>query len=63
LNFNRALEEVTNLVINTLKESGNVWIAKAGLDFSDVSETCWIFGYDYIKDVLQFFDTFTSKNY
>ncbi|MGK9475866.1 hypothetical protein [Melioribacter sp. OK-6-Me] len=38
-------------------------VAAGGLDFSDVSETCWIFGYDYIKDVFQFFDIFTSKKY
>ena len=39
----------------------NPAIAKGGLDFSDVSETCWIFGFNHIKDIDQFFKEFISS--
>lgn len=38
----------------------NSAIANGGLDFSDVSETCWIFGYNHLKDVEMFFKEFSS---
>lgn len=37
----------------------NLSIANGGLDFSDVSETCWIFGYNHLKDVEMFFEEFS----
>ncbi|MCB0732683.1 MAG: hypothetical protein KDC88_16790, partial [Ignavibacteriae bacterium] len=39
----------------------NEAIANGGLDFSDVSETCWIFGYENIIDIEQFFKEFSSS--
>lgn len=36
----------------------NTAIAAGGLDFSDVVESCWIFGYASIEDVAGFFETF-----
>ncbi|NNE30704.1 MAG: hypothetical protein HKN16_13775 [Saprospiraceae bacterium] len=38
----------------------NKTIASGGLDFSDLSETCWILGVEDIKDVGQFFDRFAQ---
>lgn len=47
-------------------ESGryvNEDIKAGGMDFSDTSESCWIFGFQDIYDVSQFFDRFnTLKN-
>jgi hypothetical protein len=42
-------------------ESGrylNEDIKAGGMDFSDVSETCWIFGFSNLSDVNEFFDEF-----
>ena len=36
----------------------NEAVAKGGLDFSDLSEVCWILGIQDIKDVAQFFDEY-----
>ncbi len=38
----------------------NTAIANGGLDFSDVSETCWIFGFDHLKDAAAFFQEFSQ---
>jgi len=38
----------------------NEAIAKGGLDFSDLSETCWILGMKHIVDARQFFDQFSD---
>ena len=38
---------------NTAVESG-------GIDFSDTAETCWIFGFDHLRDAEQFFEEFAS---
>ena len=38
----------------------NPAIAKGGMDFSDVSETCWIFGFNKIKNAEEFFKDFSS---
>lgn len=38
----------------------NTAIANGGLDFSDVSETCWIFGFDHLKDADAFFQEFAQ---
>jgi hypothetical protein len=40
----------------------NPAIANGGMDFSDVSETCWIFGFNYLKNAVQFFEEFSSLN-
>lgn len=39
----------------------NEAIASGGLDFSDVSESCWIFGIEEIKDAEEFFE-YCAKN-
>ncbi len=36
----------------------NSAISAGGIDFSDTAETCWIFGYDEITDVAEFFEVF-----
>jgi len=38
----------------------NEAIASGGLDFSDLSETCWILGLQDIKDTAQFFDRYVK---
>ena len=38
----------------------NEAIKAGGMDFSDTSETCWIFGFVRIFDVSQFFDEFST---
>lgn len=38
----------------------NTAIANGGLDFSDVSETCWIFGFEQLKDGEAFFQEFSQ---
>jgi hypothetical protein len=38
----------------------NPAIAKGGFDFSDVSETCWIFGFENLENVEQFFKEFSK---
>ncbi len=40
----------------------NPAIAMGGLDFSDVSETCWIFGFNHLKNAEQFFLEFSSSS-
>ena len=39
----------------------NPAIAKGGMDFSDVSESCWIFGFNHLKNVEDFFKEFASS--
>ena len=36
----------------------NQFIASGGMDFSDVSETCWIFGFEYLVNADAFFEEF-----
>ncbi len=36
----------------------NAAIAAEGLDFSDLSETCWMLGLDHIKDTTEFFNRY-----
>lgn len=36
-------------------------VTNGGLDFSDLSETCWIFGFEGLKDYDAFFDEFGKK--
>ncbi|MCB9210060.1 MAG: hypothetical protein H6609_11855 [Ignavibacteriales bacterium] len=66
--FNQEIIKVWNLALTTAdKFNGkedrylNEAIANGGLDFSDVSETCWIFGYENIIDIEQFFKEFSSS--
>jgi hypothetical protein len=40
----------------------NPAIAKGGIDFSDVAETCWIFGFNHLKNAEQHFNEFSSSN-
>lgn len=39
----------------------NPAIAMGGMDFSDVSETCWIFGFNHLKNAEEFFKEFASS--
>jgi hypothetical protein len=39
----------------------NTAIGQGGLDFSDVSETCWIFGFDGLPDAEAFFREFATR--
>jgi hypothetical protein len=39
----------------------NTSIQKGGLDFSDVSETTWIFGFTELDDARDFFAEFGSR--
>lgn len=39
----------------------NEAIAKGGLDFSDASESCWIFGFNELENAEQFFNEFSNK--
>jgi hypothetical protein len=38
----------------------NAAISAGGLDFSDLSETCWILGLEHIKDTENFFDLYAN---
>ncbi|WP_376696160.1 hypothetical protein [Wenzhouxiangella sp. EGI_FJ10305] len=40
----------------------NEAIQDGGLDFSDVAETTWIFGFNYLADANDFFEEFSDKN-
>lgn len=40
----------------------NESISNGGLDFSDTTEACWIFGYNDLKDSNDFFNTFIKVN-
>ncbi len=39
----------------------NKSITNGGLDFSDISEVCWIFGFEHLKDYSSFFQEFSAK--
>ena len=39
----------------------NASIEAGGMDFSDVAESCWIFGYQDLEDAGAFFDTFGAR--
>jgi len=38
----------------------NEAVSAGGLDFSDLSEVCWILGLEEIKDTEQFFSIYTN---
>jgi hypothetical protein len=40
----------------------NPAIANGGMDFSDVSETCWIFGFNQLADTKEFFEQFPTSS-
>lgn len=40
----------------------NEAVAKGGVDFSDLSEVCWLLGIENIKDANEFFNLFLTKN-
>lgn len=40
----------------------NEAIKKGGLDFSDASESCWIFGFNNLEDSEEFFQEFSTKD-
>ncbi len=40
----------------------NPAIGSGGMDFSDVAETCWIFGFNNLEDIGEFFEEFASPN-
>ncbi|MFC4098003.1 hypothetical protein [Euzebyella saccharophila] len=40
----------------------NVAVAKGGVDFSDLSEVCWLLGIENIRDSKEFFNLFLTKN-
>jgi hypothetical protein len=52
--------EIANQFNGNEGRHNNPAIAKGGLDFSDVSETCWIFGFNHLKNAEQFFEEFSS---
>ncbi len=53
--------EIANRYNGQEERYHNPSIAKGGLDFSDVSETCWIFGFDHLVDAELFFKEFASQ--
>lgn len=64
----KKLKEVWQLAVDLgMKYNGkdgrynNGAVAKGGLDFSDLSETCYILEIEDIKDVKEFFDLYSSK--
>ena len=52
--------EIANKYNGKEDRHNNQAIAKGGLDFSDVSETCWIFGFDQLRDANAFFAEFSA---
>lgn len=64
---NQKLQEVWQLAVDLgIKYNGkegrynNAAVAAGGLDFSDLSETCWILGIENIKDTEQFFNLYAN---
>jgi len=40
----------------------NAHIKNGGMDFSDAAETCWIFGFDHLRDAWAFFEEFATPS-
>jgi len=64
---NAKLKEIWQLAIDLgIKYNGkegrynNAAVAAGGLDFSDLSETCWILGIEDIKDAAHFFNLYAN---
>lgn len=54
--------EIANRYNGKENRYNNPAIASGGMDFSDVSETCWIFGFSKLVDAEQFFNEFSSSS-
>jgi hypothetical protein len=54
--------EIANKYNGKENRYNNPAIASGGMDFSDVSETCWIFGFDYLENIQQFFEEFSTSS-
>ena len=54
--------EIANKYNGKDNRYNNPAIAAGGLDFSDVSETCWIFGFEYLLNTEQFFEEFAPSS-
>ena len=50
--------DIGDEVNGTANYYDNEFVANGGMDFSDAVEVCWIFGYEDLRDVWQFFDAF-----
>lgn len=53
--------EIANRYNGSENRYNNTTIKSGGMDFSDVSETCWIFGFNDLRNVEAFFKEFASK--
>lgn len=53
--------QIANRYNGTPSRYNNEFVAGGGLDFSDVSEVCWIFGFQGLRNVDAFFDEFASE--
>ena len=54
--------QIANTFNGTQSRYNNQFIANGGMDFSDVSETCWIFGYADLVNTQSFFEEFGSAS-
>ena len=54
--------EIANEYNGTEGRYKNPEIANGGMDFSDVSETCWIFGFESLINVEDFFQEFSKSS-
>ena len=53
--------EISDTFNATSGRYDNQFISSGGMDFSDVSETCWIFGFAHLEDTEAFFREFASS--
>ena len=53
--------DVANVYNGKDNRHNNPAIANGGLDFSDVAETCWIFGFENLENAEQFFKEFSDQ--
>jgi hypothetical protein len=54
--------EIANKYNGKENRYSNPTIANGGMDFSDVSETCWIFGFNHLANTKQFFEEFSTSS-
>ncbi|MFK7845466.1 MAG: hypothetical protein AB8G77_09200 [Rhodothermales bacterium] len=52
--------EIANRYNGSESRYTNAMIKSGGMDFSDVSETCWIFGFNDLRNVEAFFEEFAT---
>ena len=52
--------EISNKYNGTDGRYNNQAIAQGGMDFSDLSEVCWILGINDIKDTEHFFNIYSN---